>query len=266
MYYTAYNFICPISIDIIFINLTWFIQIIAMIKHITYSDHRMTISAMKCRESAIQHDCDDSSIYGPADLSEDFKDHMKDVLKHERGAGFYCWKPYIVRKEMQSLEDGDILIYTDAGTMFRNSVGHIIRNMDQDLFLFSNGWPHVEWCKMDTLDVILGVRPISKDFKQVQASQIFIRVSSFSRAIIDQWFHYSIDHHGKYINNDPSESRNIEGFQEHRWDQSILGCLQILHNIKLHWFPTTYSNHLPRGPQDSYPAMFDHHRKRNNEW
>jgi hypothetical protein len=65
------------------------------------------------------------------------------------------------------------------------------------------------------------------------------------------------------IDDSPSQD-NWKEFAEHRHDQAILTCLQIKHGYKLHWWPTIYSDHLPR--TDSYPAMFNHHRKRNNEW
>ena len=32
-----------------------------------------------------------------------------------QGAGFWVWKPFIILKELEHLEEGDYLLYTDAG-------------------------------------------------------------------------------------------------------------------------------------------------------
>jgi len=82
-----------------------------MIKLVTFTDHNMTVSANRCAESAMKHGADGYSIWTPNDLSPEFRETMSDVLKHERGAGFYCWKPYIVHREMCRLKDGDTLVF-----------------------------------------------------------------------------------------------------------------------------------------------------------
>lgn len=34
---------------------------------------------------------------------------------HFQGAGYWVWKPFIILKELEHLQDGDYLLYTDAG-------------------------------------------------------------------------------------------------------------------------------------------------------
>ena len=37
------------------------------------------------------------------------------VANSGRGFGYWIWKPHIINKELEKLNDGDILIYTDSG-------------------------------------------------------------------------------------------------------------------------------------------------------
>lgn len=251
-----------------------------MIKLITFTDPRMTISASKCVQSAMQHGADGYSIWTPNDLSAEFKETMADVLQHERGAGFYCWKPYIVHREMCRLRDGDYLVYCDAGNEWVGDMRQAIDGMDQDILFFSNGWRHLDWCKMDAAAHIVPHMFHELDFgedkearpwdslcerSQVQASTFFIRVTPETRKFVREWYAWSLV--PSIIDNEPSKLPNVPTFQEHRWDQSILCCLQIKYGYRLRWFPTTTAAHIKNGfENDKYPVLLWHHRRRNNEW
>jgi|GEM_PF-2454265 len=242
----------------------------------TFTDDRMTISANKCVQSAMQHGSTSYSIWTPRDLSDEFKETMANVLQHERGTGFYCWKPYIVHRTICKLADGDILVYCDAGNEWVGDMRQAIDAMDQDILFLSNGWRHMEWCKMDVIQAILpswfyslgangNYNSELDEFPQVQASTFFIHVTPQTRKFVQEWYAWSLI--PGMIDNEPSRLPNVPTFQEHRWDQSILCCLQIKYGYKLHWFPTTTAQHLKANfPNDKYPTLLLHHRKRNNEW
>lgn len=244
-----------------------------MIKLCTFTDHNMTVSATKCAQSAMKQGADAYSIWTPNDLSPDFRETMADVLKHAFGAGYYCWKPYIVHREMCKLQDGDYLVYCDAGNEWIADMRTAIAAMEQDILFFSNGWKHAEWCKWDCIDAILpewvdrdpGSEKALMEAKQVQASTFFIRVTPKTRVIIHEWYAWSIM--PGMIDNEPSTLPDVATFREHRWDQSILCCLQIKYGYDLHWFPTTTAGHLRSlYPNDKYPILLNHHRKRDHEW
>lgn len=231
-----------------------------MIKLATFTDERMTISASKLVESAMQHGVDSYSLWTDRDLPGWFKNHHKELLQQERGYGFYCWKPLIVSQEVNQLQDGDIFIWADAGQTLVHSVHHIINTMDSDIFLFSNGWPALDWTKMDCWKTIIG-NYVTRD-PQVQASLMFFRVSDASRKFVREWLGWSLI--PGIINNEPSTEPNYPTFQEHRWDQSIIGCMAIRDRLTLHWFPTT-TNYHQTDSKDKYPAISHHHRLRNHE-
>jgi hypothetical protein len=244
-----------------------------IIYHVTFADTNMTRSQDLCMGSALSMGVDDSRGYNPDWWTawkhvDTFEWLNKETLNQARGAGYWLWKPWAIADRMKMLNDGDILIYSDAGVEFIAPVQEIINRMEEDIFFFTNGWPHIEWCKMDCIESIIPdkikIDGTERDIKQVQASVIFFRVNAKTRAFVKEWLLYS--QMPGFIDDSPSKVPNYPTFAEHRHDQSILTCLQIKYGYKMHWWPTTYSMHLERSAEDSYPVMFNHHRRRNNEW
>ena len=237
-----------------------------MIRLITYSNELCTISRMKCAESARKFSADMVYEYEPHNIDTFFKANNEATLAAERGAGYWLWKPYFVNRAIQHCNDGDILVYCDAGVEIITDLNEIVRVMDQDIFFFSNGHQHVHWCKMDVMKVINCPGIPNPDNQQVQASVIFFRVNEFTRNFIKEWLLWC--QMPGFIDDSPSKLPNHPEFAEHRYDQAILTCLAIKYNIDLHWWADHlwYESQRYRWPEDKYPSMFKHHRKRNNEY
>lgn len=253
---------------------------------VTFTDHQMTRSAQLCLSSALKHGVDNGIIWHKymitdnASAYKEFYEFNKDILDAERGAGFWLWKPYIIYKELLRLNDGDILIYSDAGQEFVGSVKPVIDAMDGPVMLFSNGWKHVEWCKADCMFNILNWDMkidfeskyasaqrqhvmLLQQYKQSQASLQIYRVSPESKAFVKEWLLYC--QMPGLIDDYPSKLPNYPTFAEHRHDQAILTCVALKHGIPLRWFPTLTNMHQQQ-PGDNYPAIINHHRKRDHEW
>ena len=248
-----------------------------MIKGITYSSGNMEQSAAKCIASMKNHGFDKAErLYCDQcpDCLGDFYILNSKTLKAERGAGYWLWKPYLIFHAMYFMNDDDILVWSDAGIEWIGNVREIVNRMDQDIFMFTNGWKHVEWCKMDCIMAINGYD--DSDFRgtdydvrdyagytQVQASVIFFRVNQKTRDFVKEWLLWC--QMPGFIDDSPSKLPNFPTFAEHRHDQAILTCLAIKYGYNFnHWWPTPYSMHLPR--TDQYPVLFNHHRKRDNEF
>jgi hypothetical protein len=248
-----------------------------MIHLITYATENMSKAAAKCSASALKYGVNETHRFRPDSYPEwnSFNTFNKDILSQERGGGYWIWKPYFILLTMHDLKDGDILIYSDAGVEFINSVHHIIDRMDEDIFFFGNNWNHVDWCKADVYRNInaTGYEDCTGPytiFKQVQASVIFFKVNDNTRRFVKEWLLYC--QMPDFIDDSPSKIPNYPTFQEHRHDQAILTCLQIKYGYKLHYWPAQYNNgafvyeKLPEYANDDYPIIFHHHRKRNDEW
>lgn len=237
-----------------------------MIYGITYSSGNMDRSAELCRQSMLKHGAGVAMTYCPNDISQWFKKFNSDIWGQPRGASYWLWKAFIIYRSLCDSEDDSITLYMDAGVELTGSIHHIIDAMDQDIFLFSNGHPHYDWCKRKVLDAMLpnwtNYWKDRKSMPQVQASVIIVKNTQFARGFIKEWLLWC--QVPGFIDDSPSNPGESEqaGFQEHRHDQAILTCLAYKYGIKQHWWPTQYSQHLQRNG-DNYPAIFNHHRKRN---
>jgi hypothetical protein len=232
-----------------------------MIYHITFASADMSISAQKCCESAIKNGANKTTLYTQKDLDPDFVERNKKVLSHERGAGYWLWKPYVIYTHLQTIGDDDVLIYTDAGVEIINPIQHLINAMDSDIMLFGNRWMHGDWCKMDVLDAMGCASYVSSE--QLQASCIIVRKSALW--FIRSWLEWS--QMDGMIDDSPSVLPNIDTFREHRHDQAILTNLALINGVTFHWWCAQYSErYRHKYPNDKYPVTFQHHRRRNNEW
>lgn len=236
-----------------------------MIHHITYTSENMTTSAALCMRSALDNGCDQSYIYMEQDLNTDFRTRNADILAEKRGAGYWIWKPQIILQEMEKAAEGDIIIYTDAGVEIINSVNWLIREMDDWYMLFGGQYRHFDWCKGDCL-------PISDKFsdsRQLQASVVMFKCCDKAKEFIKDWIRmceqdgFIDDSPTTYFPNDPA-------FREHRHDQALLTTIQLNRRMKSHYWPASYLNgqfNYPKNEHtDNYPIIFNHHRKRNDEW
>lgn len=233
-----------------------------MIVGITYTDDNMTISANKCAASMEKNGCNYAEVWKLSDISDDFRNANKEIFYNERGAGCYwLFKPYIIYKSMLALNDGDMLIYSDAGVEFITPVNEIISRMDEDFFFFTNTHPQFHWTKLEVM-IEMGMANPTICGGQAQASVIFIRVNQKTKDFIKQWLLWC---QMPDLINDVKILPQLKEFQDHRHDQSILTNLIYKHGYKMHWWPTAYAEHI-RVEGDDYPVMFNHHRRRNNEW
>ena len=250
-----------------------------MKKFVTYPADNMIISRDRCADSGKKYGADEVyAFHSKHDVSEEFYNTNKEILDAEfceNGTrpcnGYWLTKPYFINRVMNQSQDGDYVIYADAGCEIIAPLQAIIDVMDEDLFLFSNGMMHRDWCKADVIDEILHITPPHgihewEDNQQVQASALWIKVTPFSRKFIKEWLLWC--QMPGMVDDSPSDIPNHPEFASHRYDQAILCCLQIKYGLKTHWWPDArwFASQRYRWPNDQYPLMLVHHRMRNNEW
>ena len=93
---------------------------------------------------AVQRICNEASQFGCFDLIKGYtdidliKDHTEFWNTHKsfielstRGYGYWIWKPYLIKKQLESMNDNDILIYCDAGcTINKDGIGRFHEYID----------------------------------------------------------------------------------------------------------------------------------------
>lgn len=249
---------------------------------ICYADDQMTISQQLCLKSAIEVGKIDQALSCcPSGIDRFFQQRHKRILEAPQrggGKGFWLWKPYIVDQAIRALPEGDTLIYCDSGVEWVAPFSHLQRRIatekyeaENDIFLFSNGHRHIDWCKLEVISKMFGV-PAKWDYagqgyqhyKQVQASVMVFRVNEYTRDFCARWLAWSCI--PGFIDDSLSIDQ-LNEFREHRNDQSILTNLAIEDGIDLHHWPAQYWQAKKADfPGDDYPQMFYHHRYRNGDW
>lgn len=165
---------------------------------------------------------------GPESLGESFKKRAAEILKYQRGAGYWCWKPYIILKVMRIMNEGDYLIYTDAGIIYVNKIQELIRQLErdkQDVFLSYGFAPCKDWCKRDAFVLMDCDCEEAKNSIMVSGGYVLVKKSKKSLGFIKEWQKYSMD--SRIITDQPNTcgKKNYAGFREHRHDQAILSLL-----------------------------------------
>lgn len=79
--------------------------------------------------------------YSEFDVTEELA--KTKMFKQERGGGYWTWKPDIIYTAMQQMQDGDILVYCDAGCTLQQSkewsrIWKKLENMIYMLSVYSN--------------------------------------------------------------------------------------------------------------------------------
>ena len=85
---------------------------------INYADGAFTESRKQNSNTGLCCGFDSVIEYGRDNIDLDFVLKHKSVFDMERGAGYWLWKPYIIRDCMSRSDDGDIIFYSDSGASF----------------------------------------------------------------------------------------------------------------------------------------------------
>lgn len=83
---------------------------------ISYGDQKFQHSKDRLAEEAQKTNWFDSiTLYGPEDLSPDFRSRFADILAYSKGGGYWIWKAHLIQKKLATLQQDDILVYIDTG-------------------------------------------------------------------------------------------------------------------------------------------------------
>lgn len=209
---------------------------------ITYADSIFEQSKSRiCREAENLGIFDKILSYSPNDVSKELK--KSKVFSAKRGGGLWSWKPDVILRTMNTLEDGDYIIYCDAGCSL----------------LKSKEWEHRYFKDLETCD-IRAIKIFQKNYKWIRKETIdyfesnpdgwlneyqvcatlAIKVSQFTRHFFNEWRELMINH-PEFVMDVPEnmmKSQNI-GFIENRHDQALYSSLVYKYlytgKIKIVW-------------------------------
>ena len=173
----------------------------------------------------------------------DFYAQHRDVLDQRRGGGYWLWKPYLIGRELQRLEPGDFLVYTDCGYPWRPLV------IRQPL------WPLLQWCESENGGVLPGVyvpkhgpniRWTKREcfvamncdsemywrHPQIQATFSVWQKCTLAESFVAEWLQWCIRLDALADDRILTGVSEYPDFVDHRHDQSILTNLALLRGIR----------------------------------
>ena len=175
------------------------------------------------------------------DFSPAYWAQYKDFYLHNsRGYGYWLWKSYFINQELTSLQNGDYLIYLDAGCEVNKHGRKIFQEYlklasenELGIVCFRNDNLLERWYTKGDIFTYFGVRDMSEfvDTEQMLAGVLVIYVNDRNRAIFSRWKEIS---HSRLdlLTDAPSVSPNLSGFIENRHDQSLFSVLMKSYGVK----------------------------------
>jgi hypothetical protein len=189
-----------------------------------------------------------------------------EIMRQARGAGYWLWKPAILLDTLNAVPDGDVVFYTDAGmTLIRDPRELFERATDEaPSVLFEHAtsedapdfFKQSRWTKRDCFVLMDADRPEFWNATQVIAGFQMHRNGAKARALVSEWLRFASD--DRILTDRPNTmgAPNLEGFVEHRHDQSILTNLAVKYGI--------VGQLDPCDEHASQPRIVDLHRRRGS--
>lgn len=175
-------------------------------------------------------------LYGEKYLRDDkefWNKHENFILNNKRGYGYWIWKSYIIKKTLENMEEGDILMYLDCGCEIGGKKQSKIKLFFDLVKKYKIITTHIgiekKWNKMDLIEFLEMKNSKKLNQQQIQSGALLIYKDENSKKLVDLWYEISCDYH--LIDDTPSLKPNLKCFKEHRHDQSILSLLIKKYNL-----------------------------------
>lgn len=167
------------------------------------------------------------------------------IGKHRRGYGYWIWKPNVIEHMMGRYPDGDIIIYTDAGSGIsvtpeaRNKmklwIEDCISHSSHRVAFRMDFFPEEDWTKSDIFEQfgVLGNTEITKSGQIPSGFQIYM-ITPENKEFIRKYREAIAYNNYRNITDEPSIIPNAPTFRENRHDQSFLSVMLKLYGAKIH--------------------------------
>jgi hypothetical protein len=152
------------------------------------------------------------------------------ALRNRRGFGYWIWKPAVIERMLRQTDDGDLIVYADAGTeistagrdRFREYVD--MADTSGGLFFSLGGLKTVCWTKTE---VVNHLRVTAEELfvDQIQAALFLIRNGAAARQFIADWLALCRTDSYRLLDDRLDPALQRPEFIENRHDQALLSIL-----------------------------------------
>jgi hypothetical protein len=169
--------------------------------------------------------------YTDIDLKNDpefWGKHKEFVENNKRGYGYWIWKPYLIKKTIDKMNDDDILLYLDSGCEANSDDNDRLMELlnkcvEYNFMYTSTGQLEKSYTKMDTISKMNMINDEIMNSIQHQAAVVIIKKNEITTNFINDWYYMVCDYH--MIDDSDSILKNDPAFIDNRHDQSIFSML-----------------------------------------
>ena len=183
------------------------------------------------------------------------------ILNSPMGAGYWLWKPYLILETLKKIPQGDILIYSDTGLLFRQNIRtYFMEGLQHKDILFFAYTPEDPKSKFaascasgDVFDALDCRSDRCRYGHHLWAGLVVLRNSVASQRFIRQWL--SLCQNTELLTGNKQRSANFPEFRSHTHDQALLSILAAKQQDEVAFIPMNSKFFR-------YVLM---HRRKNNE-
>ena len=168
------------------------------------------------------------------------------INQNTRGYGHWIWKPFLIMKTLSEMNDGEYLLYLDAGCeinyqtikakqKWKKYIKATSRNTILAFQLKENqfeNYPNLSEECFTRRDLIgeLNVSDTDLLSNQIESGVIMFHANNLTRNFVAQWYELSIKNGREYLSEPPAAEKFLN-YVDYRYDQAIFSALFKKHGF-----------------------------------
>lgn len=254
---------------------------------INYADQKYRVSQKYNTMCAYRYGKLDKVIeFGPRDIDQEFKKNNSQwFVEGQAQIGRYgLWRPHIVKKTFDALQEGDYLFYSDSGCYLTKSIElliNVLNKSKQEVMVFDLPYIEKEWTKRDVFLYFACDTSAIADGNQRLSTFFLLKKGDQSAEFVERYYQATLDMPALFTD-EPNQlgKENYEEFIQNRHNQSVLSVLTKAMGIRSYRDPSQFglNPYLYRGlipgatwkitehVESTYPSLIIHHRSNAINW
>lgn len=246
---------------------------------ISYATENMLGAQADLGRSARAHGVDVVISAGPGWIEDSFARQHACVLAEASGAGHYLWKPYITKRALDLVREGDLVMYADAGNRVIGGLSPLfdLCVAEGGIMLFhvpghtrDGKHQHVNrvWTKRDC-HILLGCdEERYYDARQFCGSPQIYQKNQRTMRFVGQLLDWATRDPRVMTKAHSELAAEHPEFRDHRLDQSVLSLLATSWGIRPHRDPSQFGVYKQYKevhtdyPHSRYGTLLNLHRRR----
>lgn len=176
--------------------------------------------------------------YSPLDIPDEIVSLCEEGIygQNRRAKRYGLWRPYIIKKTLEKMKDGDILCYCDAGGYFIRDISPIVHDMEkkkQNIRVYALPLIERQWTKRDVFIYLNADKDFIVNSNQILSTYFFIKKTDYTVALMDEYYRISVEMPELFTDEENLLNQpNYSDFIENRHNQSVLSVLCKINNIQ----------------------------------